>query len=294
MATPFKIHVPDEVLALTKQKLLLSRLPDQLQNVTWEGLAAIITLLTVDGTPVSEIERLRDHWLNNYDWRTHESKINELPQFTIPIDMDDYGEMTIHFVHQLSTHKNAIPLIFIHGWPGSFYEIHKILPLLTNPKDGEQAFHVVSPRSSPSHLLQKFCSYVDGSLPGYCWSTNPSKKGFNLAKIAETFNKLMQKLGYTKYVAQGGDWGSLIARRLGQLFPKNCKAVHVNLLFTTGPPRITQGPLIWLKWVTLIGPIFFYDKREIEALKSFKKFMDEETGYQVLNSRCLRYGWWLI
>jgi pimeloyl-ACP methyl ester carboxylesterase len=119
------------------------------------------------------------------------------------------------------------------------------------------------------------------SLPGYCWSTNPNKKGFNLGKIAETFNKLMIALGYSAYFAQGGDWGALICRRLAQLYPENCKAIHLNMLFTLGPPRLMQGPLIWLKWVTLIGPVLLYDKREINALKQFQKFAKQETGYQV-------------
>ena len=98
---------------------------------------------------MSEIERLRNHWLHNYDWRVHEARINELPQFTVPIEVDGFGEMTIHFVHQKSDLEGAIPLIFIHGWPGSFHEVHKILPLLTQPKNGEQPFHVVAPRSVP-------------------------------------------------------------------------------------------------------------------------------------------------
>lgn len=108
--------------------------------------------MQVDGTPVSEVERLRDHWLNKYDWRKHEAAINELPQFTLPIDVDDFGELTIHFVHQKSSSPNAIPLIFIHGWPGSFYEVRKILPLLTEPKEDEQAFHVIAPRYSHEPL----------------------------------------------------------------------------------------------------------------------------------------------
>ena len=225
---------------------------------------------------MSEIERLRNHWLHDYDWRVHEAKINELPQFTVPIQVDDFGEMTIHFVHQKSNLEGAIPLIFIHGWPGSFHEVHKILPLLTQPEKGEQAFHIVAPRSVP-HFLRLLIR----SLPGYCWSTNPRKKGFNLGKMAETFNKLMITLGYPKYVAQGGDWGFLIARRLAQLYPENCRAIHVNMLLTTGTPRISQGPLIWLKWVTLIGPALLYDKREIGALNQIQKFMGSESGYQV-------------
>jgi pimeloyl-ACP methyl ester carboxylesterase len=120
------------------------------------------------------------------------------------------------------------------------------------------------------------------SLPGYAWTTNPSKKGFNLGKIAELFNKLMLALGYEKYVAQGGDWGSLITRRLGQLHSDHCKAIHVNLLFVLGTPSIWKGPLVWLKWVTFVGPIFLYDKAEIEQLKNFAKFRELETGYQVV------------
>jgi pimeloyl-ACP methyl ester carboxylesterase len=96
----------------------------------------------------------------------------------------------------------------------------------------------------------------------------------------------MIALGYPKYVAQGGDWGSLVTRRLGQLYPEHCKAIHVNLLFVLGTPKFSQGPLIWLKWVTLIGPLLLYDKREIEQLKNFQKFRKTETGYQVfLNSK---------
>jgi hypothetical protein len=150
MATPkpFKINVSDDLLDLTKKKLKLSRLPDQLANVEWEGhsLHHSPALTQVDGTPVAEVERLRNHWQNDYDWRKHEAEINQLPQFTLPVEVDDFGELTVHFVHKKSTSPDAIPLIFCHGWPGSFHEVRKILPLLTEPKDGEQAFHVVAPR----------------------------------------------------------------------------------------------------------------------------------------------------
>lgn len=120
---------------------------------------------TVDGTPVSEVERLKNHWLNNYDWRTHEAKINELPQFTMPFDMGEYGEMTVHFVHKKSSRPDAIPLIFSHGWPGSFHEVHKILPLLTEPTDpNDQAFHVVAPRLL-LHLIELTIVYRDTAGP---------------------------------------------------------------------------------------------------------------------------------
>jgi pimeloyl-ACP methyl ester carboxylesterase len=95
------------------------------------------------------------------------------------------------------------------------------------------------------------------------------------------FNKLMIALGYSSYVAQGGDWGSVISRRLGQLYPDHCKAIHVNMLLTIGTPRFTQGPLIWLKWVTLIGPALLYDKREIKGLRNLELLRGAEMGYQV-------------
>jgi len=112
---------------------------------------------------VSEVERLRNHWLNNYDWRKHEADINNrLPQFTMPIIVDGFGEMTVHFVHKTSLVPNSIPLIFLHGWPGSFHEVHKILPLLTDPKGGEQAFHIVAPRLDPSaNWLSEFKAFQD-------------------------------------------------------------------------------------------------------------------------------------
>ena len=164
-ATPFQIHVSDDILRITKQKLELARLPDQLENLNWEGPTLLLLLLllllfshapkyrnslsdnTLDGAPVSEIERLVNHWQKHYDWRIHEAKINELPQFTMPIEVSDFGELTVHFVHKKAvSDDNAIPLIFIHGWPGSFLEVQKILPLLTEPENGKQAFHVVAPR----------------------------------------------------------------------------------------------------------------------------------------------------
>ena len=106
--------------------------------------------------------------------------------------------------------------------------------------------------------------------------------------MAETFNKLMLVLGYSKYVAQGGDWGSFIARRLAQLYPQNCKAIHLNMLYSE-PPKITRGPLIWLKWVTLLGPLFLYDKREIQGLKNIKRYWDLDSGYYVF-PRNLRHA----
>ena len=203
-----------------------------------------------------------DHWLNHYDWRVHEAELNTLPQFTLPIRVDGFDTLEIHFVHQTSPRKDAIPLIFIHGWPGHFNEVSKILGPLTNPpEEGTQAFHVVAP-----------------SIPGFAFSSNPTKKGFNIGKIAETFNQLMISLGYNEYVAQGGDWGSSISRVLGVNFPQNCKGVHVNLLKSIDPPRLYKNPWVWVK---MHSQLVHYSREEENLMARTRWFDKEESGYRV-------------
>jgi pimeloyl-ACP methyl ester carboxylesterase len=214
-----------------------------------------------DGTPVAEIKRLVDHWLNKYDWRPYEAQLNTLPQFTLPVQVEGFDILTVHFVHQRSSSPDAIPLLFIHGWPGHFHEVAKILPLLTDPNMGEQPFHVIAP-----------------SIPGFAFSSNPATKGFNLGKIAETFNKLMLALGYEKYVAQGGDWGSSISRMLGVKYPQNCRAVHVNLLKGVSPPKWYRNPWIWFK---MNSQLVHYSKEEEHMIARSRWFWKEETGYRV-------------
>lgn len=217
--------------------------------------------LTIDGTPVAEVKRLVSHWKNKYDWRIHEAKLNTLPQFTLPIQVEGFNSLNIHFVHQLSTRKDAIPLLFVHGWPGHFHEVVKILPLLTEPPEGEQAFRVIAP-----------------SIPGFAFSDNPTTKGYNLHKIAETFNKLMIALGYNTYVAQGGDWGSSTVRMLGLLYPENCKGVHVNLLKAVEPPKLYKNPWMWIK---MNSQLFSYTKEEEALMARSRWFIKEEIGYRV-------------
>jgi len=214
------------------------------------------------------VKRLVDHWLNHYDWRVHEAELNTLPQFTLPIRVDGFDTLEVHFVYQRSPRKDAIPLIFIHGWPGHFNEVSKILGPLTNPPEEEiQAFHVVAP-----------------SIPGFAFSSNPTKKGFNIGKIAETFNQLMLSLGYEQYVAQGGDWGSSISRVLGVRFPQNCKGVHVNLLRAVDPPRWYKNPWVWVK---MHSQLVHYSREEENMMARSRWFDKEESGYRVcLPVRC--------
>jgi len=211
------------------------------------------------------MKRLVDHWLNRYDWRIHEAQINQLPQFTLPIQVPGFDVLNIHFVHQRSRHPDAIPLLFIHGWPGHFHEVSKILEPLTNPLDeGTQAFHVVAP-----------------SIPGFAFSSNPMQKGFDIRKIAETFNTLMIALGYERYVAQGGDWGSSISRVLGVVYPANCRGVHVNLQKGVEPPKWYRNPLVWVK---MHSQLVHYSREEEAMMARSQWFDKEETGYRVRSS----------
>ena len=155
---PFRISIPDSELELLGQKLALVRFPDEIQNVG-----------KLQGLPLADIKRLVQRWSSGFDWRAQEVKINEeLPQFTRDIDVDGFGTLNIHYVHKKSIVGGAIPLLFVHGWPGSFLEVRKILPLLVNTSPEEPSFHVVAL-----------------SLPGFGFSEAPKQLGFKLAQFAE-------------------------------------------------------------------------------------------------------------
>ncbi|KAK1221711.1 hypothetical protein PQX77_015482 [Marasmius sp. AFHP31] len=239
MATPFKINISDEELALLKNRLKLTRLPDELEDAGWDY-----------GAPLSDIRRLTSRWIDGSDWRKHEKALNdELPQFTRDIQVDDHGTFNIHFVHKHSGAKNAIPLLFIHGWPGSFIEVRKILPLLTAVKEGAPSFHVVA-----------------YSLPGFGFSEATKKKGFDLKKYAEVGHKLMPGLGYDEYVVQGGDYGSAISAILNAHHGgPHVKALHTNMPILSGPP---PG----------IDPST-YTPEDLEALERGKEWLSKGTGY---------------
>jgi len=207
----YKIAVPDSSLQRLKQKLELTDLPNEIEGSGWKY-----------GVPLSDIKRLKGHWETKFDWRAQEWKLNELPQFRTKVTVDGFEPINIHFVHQKSGLSSAIPLLFVHGWPGSFIEAMKIIPLLRGG-NGKPGFDVVAP-----------------SLPNYAFSDGVSKPGFALSQYAETCHKLMLKLGYNQYVTQGGDWGFFITRTLAQLYPKHCKACHVNLIFAS-PPKWTES-----------------------------------------------------
>ncbi|KAL9629768.1 MAG: hypothetical protein Q9204_005085 [Flavoplaca sp. TL-2023a] len=168
----FQVSVPQELVDQLDQKLSLASLPNELEDSDWEY-----------GAPLADIKRLLEYWQQDYDWQVQEARINELPQFMTQISVNGFDNLDIHFVHQTSPVESAIPLLFVHGWPGSFLEVAKILPLLADTNDGtEPAFHIVAP-----------------SLPNFGFSQGVTKKGFSLPQYAEVCHNLMLKLGYTQY-----------------------------------------------------------------------------------------------
>ncbi|KAK5042320.1 hypothetical protein LTR13_002126 [Exophiala sideris] len=201
---PYKISIPDDELDLLKQKLRLARLPKTRKGAD-QG--------EDNGVTASFMQDILNFWRTQYDWRSEEARLNTMAQFMTNIDVEGFGDIELHFVHARSQRPDAIPLLFLHGWPGSFMEVSNILPILN-----EAGFHVVAP-----------------SLPGYGFSSYPEKPGFKHRHHAMTFHSLMQKLDYPEYVVQGGDWGSDIVRIIGLMYPENVKAVHQNMLMMLKP-----------------------------------------------------------
>ncbi|CEJ56659.1 hypothetical protein PMG11_02860 [Penicillium brasilianum] len=249
---PFTIAVPEEELQELQQRLRLAKFASQLEspeNDPWDF-----------GVPVSEVQRLVKYWKDGFDWRKAESRLNELPHFRTEIEVDGFGVLDIHFVHQISPVKGAIPLLFSHGWPGSFIEVTKLLARLKY-ENGHPAFHVVAP-----------------SLPNFGFSSGVNRRGFGLGQYAEALHKLMLKLGYNQYVTQGGDWGFWITRSIGLLYPEHCKASHVNMIVAQ-PPKWSSSPFLALQHA--ITP---YTMRERDGRKRSEWFDQEGYGYNMLQS----------
>jgi microsomal epoxide hydrolase len=209
---PFTIAVPDAVLADLHDRLARTRFPDEIEGSGWEY-----------GTNLSYMRELVTYWRTRFDWRAQERRLNQMPQFTTRID-----GMDIHFIHQRSARADAIPLVFVHGWPGSIVEVTKIIGPLTDPAAHggrpEDSFHVVAL-----------------SLPGYGFSAKPRQGGISNRRIAGIIAQLMARLGYTRYGAQGGDWGGFIVRQLGLVDPEHLIGLHSNMCVAGAPPGATPN-----------------------------------------------------
>ncbi|CAG7978452.1 unnamed protein product [Penicillium salamii] len=203
-----------------------------------------------------------EFWRDKYDWRSYEAYLNTFNHFKTDITLNGFDDLDIHFLHHKSTQPDAIPLIFIHGWPGSFLESLKLIPLLTEPTDGRQAFHIVAP-----------------SIPGYGFSGYSKKSGFGLEQHAECCVNLMKKLGYRKFVCQlimtkGGDWGSSIARYMALNHPEEVQAIHINMFLALPPDAIKASDK---SFQYNHGR---YSDEEEKNLERTKWFATIERGYQ--------------
>jgi pimeloyl-ACP methyl ester carboxylesterase len=197
---PFSVSVPETELTDLRRRITATRFPEK------EPVADLS-----QGVQLATIQKLARYWATDYDWRKVETKLQALPQFITEIDGLD-----IHFIHVRSKHEGALPLIVTHGWPGSIIEQMKIIDPLTNPTahggSASDAFHVVIP-----------------SMAGYGYSGKPTTTGWDTTRMARAWTVLMKRLGYTRYVAQGGDWGAFITEQMGVLAPPELLGIHVNL-----------------------------------------------------------------
>ena len=197
---PFAVDVPEQALEDLRRRIAATNWPER-ETVRDHS----------QGVPLDMMQRLAHHWATDYDWRACEARLNALPQFRTPIDGLD-----IHFLHVRSRHEDALPLIVNHGWPGSIIEQLKIIDRLTDPTAhggvAADAFHVVIP-----------------SMPGYGFSGKPTNPGWGPERMGRAWAELMQRLGYTRYVAQGGDWGAFVVDQMGLQAPEGLLAVHTNM-----------------------------------------------------------------
>jgi pimeloyl-ACP methyl ester carboxylesterase len=243
--TPFRIQIPQADLADLRDRLAATRWPSDLPGVGWAR-----------GVPVAYLRELAEYWRTSYDWRAHEANLNEIPQFTTEID----GQR-VHFLHVRSPQPDALPLILTHGWPGSIAEFLKIIGPLTDPVahggDPADAFHVVAP-----------------SLPGFGFSGPTRETGWNIGRVATAWAELMNRLGYERYGAQGGDLGALVSPELGRSAAGRAVGVHVNAA-TFG--FIPFGSVSDEERATL-------SKAEQARLDLLAEFTDDQSGYFKLSA----------
>ncbi len=234
--TPFTIAVPDADIEDLHRRLAQTRWPDQVAGTDWRY-----------GADTNYMKGLCDYWANGFDWRAQEAAINRFDQFVTEIDGHD-----IHFIHARSKHADATPILISHGWPGTIVEFLKIIEPLIDPEahggSPEDAFHVVCP-----------------SLPGYGFSSTTRRERIDTVVIAEMFAELMARLGYPKYIAQGGDWGAIITSNIGIVDADHLLGIHVNMPF--GFPA-TEDPNEGLS------------EAELADLADMAQFDAMETGYQ--------------
>jgi pimeloyl-ACP methyl ester carboxylesterase len=246
--TPFTIRIPDATLADLRARLDRIRWPDEIPGAGWRY-----------GTDLAYLRQLVVYWRTKYDWRVHERHLNAFQQFTVPL-----SEIELHFIHQPGVGPSPLPLLLLHGWPGSVWEFHKLIPLLTDPArfggDARDAFTVIAP-----------------SLPGYALSFRPHQPRMNRVAMADLFAALMTVLGYHRFAAQGGDIGAQVAMRLAFAHPERLYAIHLNFIGALRDVEHPESPT----------------DEERRYLDDLQHWMTAETGYQWIQGtkpQTLAYG----
>ncbi len=244
----FRIAAPDAALDDLRRRLRSTRWPER---------------ETVDdgsqGIPLAYVREVCGYWADGYDWRSREAQLNRFDQFTTRID-----GLGVHFLHVRSPNPDALPLLITHGWPGSIVEFQKVIAPLTDPAAhgaaARDAFHVVAP-----------------SLPGYGFSDKPDRPGWGVERIGAAWAQLMSRLGYSRYVAQGGDWGSMVTTAVGVADPKHCAAIHLNMPVAPPDPATLANPTA----------------DEQAALAALQRYQEWDSGYskqQSTRPQTLGYG----
>jgi len=244
---PYRVAVPDAALEDLRDRLARTRWPDQIPEVGWEL-----------GAELGYVKELCAHWRDKFDWRAQEAQLNAYEHYTTEIDGQN-----LHCLVARSKEPEALPLVITHGWPGSVVEFLRILPLLTDPVAHggrpQDAFHVVCP-----------------SMPGYGFSGPTRERGWDTQRIAEAEIELMRRLGFSRYGAQGGDWGSMVTVQIGRLDPEHCAGIHLNMVMSIPQPDVESLPEKERQWVA-----------------QQQSFLAEETGYQQIQGskpQTLGYG----
>jgi epoxide hydrolase len=243
---PFRIDIPQADLDDLHDRLDRTRWPDQLPGVGWDY-----------GIPLDYVQELAGYWRSSYDWRDHERRLNEFPQFTTSIDGQN-----IHFLHVRSPEPDALPLVMTHGWPGSIVEFMEVIGPLTDPRahggDPADSFDLVVP-----------------AIPGYGFSGPTRDRGWNVHRVAQAWDELMGRLGYRRYGAQGGDWGSSISRELGLIAGEHIIGVHLNMLSPVPSDKVELSD---------------EDKARVETLQRFRATGSGYGAIQSTRPQTLAYG----
>ncbi|MFM8302828.1 MAG: epoxide hydrolase family protein [Actinomycetota bacterium] len=238
--TPFRLDIPQSALDDLHERLARTRFPAQIPGADWDY-----------GTELGYVRDLVEYWRDAYDWRAHEARLNAFDHFTTTV----HGA-NVHFIHQRSPEPDALPLVITHGWPGSIVEFLDVIGPLTDPRahggDPADAFHVIAP-----------------SIPGYAFSGPTTERGWSARRVAEAWAALMAGLGYDRYGAQGGDWGSIITVHLGLVDPAHLAGIHLNMVVVGGPPEGDSGELTAV---------------EQQGLADMAKYFELDSGYMQIQA----------